>query len=105
MTRGKMMKVADRKRPSMTQFEREKYWVTRFLELLQFGPCELDDPNALYHEETGADVLMKLDSRQIGIQVTELDAGADNPFSTAGKLRADEKEGEASSSSRASERI
>lgn len=76
----------------MTRFEREKYWVTAVLDVLQFGPCQLHDPKEMYDEETGADVLLKLDDREIGIQVTELDAAADNPFGRkAGQLRADEK--------------
>jgi hypothetical protein len=77
----------------MERFELEKPWVEKLLELLQMPSCNLRDPKKVYgdKEETGADVLLEYGCHKIGIQVTELDAGADNPHAGSGTLRADEK--------------
>jgi hypothetical protein len=68
------------------QFEREKY-LTELL-MQRRGRLALDyhDPNADAGRETGADVLVVLDGRRRGIQVTEIDTGP-----VPGQARAKEK--------------
>jgi hypothetical protein len=52
------------------KFQREHDIVERFVRLLGYTQFSLADPNAGQKTDTGADVLLTLDGRRYGIQVT-----------------------------------
>jgi hypothetical protein len=68
------------------QFERERYLTELLMQRLGRLALDYHDPNADAGREIGADVLVVLDGRRRGIQVTEIDTGP-----VPGHARAEEK--------------
>jgi hypothetical protein len=75
----------------MASYADELKSVQRMLDLAGIVPDRLSDPMTKFGEETGVDVLCRIDGRDIGVQVTDYtpDYGLQNPPKTAS--RAEEK--------------
>jgi hypothetical protein len=59
----------------MVSFEKEQGRVVLLMQRLGIVPDEYQDPNTMANGETGADVVVVIGGRRIGIQVTDLDTG------------------------------
>lgn len=72
------------------KYTKERDIVDRFLQYLGYAQYQLTDPNFGARIETGVDVLVLLDGRHFGIQVTEFHADEGSSTEKGSQLRREE---------------